>query len=254
MTEFTTKNRVPLNIIIVILWLLITAIDNQIEKDTSTPIQWVAFILMFFALIYVNFISVVDEVELEEEHYVPSLQDKQVEELEKSDIEWNDLVEVLYNKDSLSDEQSKEYLSKYGHLDATGSPIPKEALDGKQKMKTVFIMQPINITQEEFDNKINPQIDMEKETKTELPKALTNPDVVTGYSLHNINKKHRGMYADICGFAIGVEPKKESEILAKVTSYGQKFTTERSGKTTIAFNIETEPKIRIPEKGYFEVK
>lgn len=249
MAEFTTKNRTPLNIIIVILWLLITAIDNWIEKESSTTIQWVAFVIAVLSLIYINFISVVDEVELEEEHYPVSLQDKQVSELIDNEPDWRDDFNNKMNK-LYADGDTEE---------KSNNTIAPELAQGWHKngdgtmSKTVFVMQPINITQEEFDNKINQQIDMEKETNKELPKALANPDVVTGYSLHNINKKHRGMYADICGFAIGV-PKKESEVTAKVTSYGHKFTTERSGKTTLAFNIECEPKLRIPEKGYFEVK
>lgn len=246
MAEFTTKNRLPLNIFIIILWLLVTAIDNWIEKDTSTTIQWIAFGTMVLSLIYVNFISVVDEVELEEEHYVPSLQDKQVSELVNDEPEWRDDFTNKMNKLYADGDVKKELNPRL-----TQGWTPNG--DGTMT-KTVFVMQPINITQEEFNEKINPQIMENTESKKELPKALANPEIVLGYSLHNINKKYHPMYADICGFAIGAEPKTEAAITAKLVVYGYKYTTERSGKTTIAFNVESDPKVRIPEAGYFEVK
>lgn len=258
MAEFTTKNRTPLNIIILIVWLLITAIDNWIEKDTSTPIQWIAFILMFLAIIYVNFISVVDEVELEEEHYVPSLQDKQVSELINDEPEWrddfNNKMNELYKEDSKKEDSFEKINNDITDFREKNKDWISNG-DGT-KTKTVFVVQPIHVTQEEFNEKIqNNQIDMEtKDNNKELPKALANPEIVIGYSLHNVHKKFRPMYNDICEFAINGSPKTEAEITAKLKPYGHPFTTERSNTNTLAFNLDSSPKIRIPESGYFGIK
>lgn len=245
MAPFVCKNKAPLTAIIILLAILVGLIDWWLEHETSTFIQWCAFVFAVISLMYIHFIACVDEVEYEEEKYqndnhpIHSFQERQVEEL----------------TDSLTEEQAAEYLNKYGHLDAEGKEMPKELLD-KTKNRTVFVLQPIHVTESELEEKLNNnnQIDMETNNNKELPKALQDPKIVNGYSLHNINKKYRSMYGDICQFATVGAKKSEEELMAKVKLYGYPVTVDKPKDGAIAFELACEPKLRIPETGYFGIK
>ena len=142
MAEFTTRNRTQLSVIIIILWILITAIDNWIEKESSTTIQWIALGIAVVCLIYVNFISVVEDVDIEEEYYVPNIKDiskMSLQEQAAHELEFQDKLEkgelVLVNTEG---EHVKESSADIAKLHAGWKPNP----DGSAT-KTVFIMQPI---------------------------------------------------------------------------------------------------------------
>lgn len=240
MAEFTCKNRGALTILITLIFGILMFIDYKIEMESSTWTQWVFFWIGIMLIIYIHFIACVDEVEYSQEYHsfesAPSMQDKQVAEL-------------------------TEELKAQEITLGMGYPASKEDIEWanqkpeQSKEKIFYVVQPIHVTQEEFNEKINPQIDMEnKDNNKELPKALANPEIVIGYSLHNVHKKFRPMYNDICEFAINGGTKTEADITAKLKLYGYTFTTERADKNTIAFNLDSSPKIRLPEKGYFGIK
>ena len=250
MEKFARKNQTPLTTAIVLIAALTMIIDWWLEKQTSTTVQWWAFIIAVILLIYVNFVATADVIEYEEEYYphekgehsVPSLQDKQVEELTKQiehhEDAWKEAGIAVH------DNLKVEYSDK----------DPKAKVDSKTR--TVYVVQPIHVTEEELQKTINNnQIDMETEKpKNELPKALEDPQIVTGYSLHNINKKYRSMYGDICQFATTGERKTKEDLIAKVKLYGFPYTVDLKSNITIAFDMQCEPKVRIPESGYFGIK
>ncbi len=232
-------NKWPITLVIIIAGLVFGWVDAAIEKETSTWVQWAIFLICIILILLIHFYTIVDEVEYEEEYYPfepPSLQDKQVAEL-------------------------TEELKAQEITLGIGYPASKEDIEWANqkpehsKEKIFYVVQPIHVTQEEFNEKINTNnIDMKEEVKKELPKALADPEIVIGYSLHSIFKKHRPMYDDICGFAINGGTKTEAEITGRLRSYGFPFTVEKPKGNCIAFNIESSPAIRLPEKGFFGIK
>lgn len=87
-------------------------------------------------------------------------------------------------------------------------------------------------------------------TASDMPKV----EGIKGFSLHNIHKKWRPMYQDICAFALHAV-QNEHEVDAKVQKWGLKYQKARAGSNLIAYVIEHGwGNQRIPEAGFFEVK
>lgn len=242
MTNFASRNKISLTVIIILSWIVLSLADYKIEGEGSTPIQWVLFASMVVSLVFIHLIAVVNEVEYEEEYYQPNLQDKQTEEL--------------------TEEQSEQYLTKYGHLDAAGNEIPdnlKKLHAGWAKnpdgtvSKTVFVVQPIHVTQDEFEEKINNKtINMEKKAASELKAAQPKPEAIKNYSVGHLPTKYRAIYMDVCGFATsGLEDKSYDDLIKKVRAHGHQFKEDRPHDNLIAFEL---PFLRLPKEGYFGVK
>lgn len=241
MAEFVCNNRIKLSAIIIIVGFLLGLLDRHIENESSTLIQWVLFFIVLISVLYINFIHCVNDVEYaDDEEYigvgnVPNLQDRQVAELTKDSHPFHDF------------KKPKEYKTNKQE-DGNGG------LDNS-KEKIYYVMQPVHVTQDEFDTKIKPQIDMaDEKSKTQLDKAPAEPEIVLGYSLHSIPKKYRSMYGDICQFATVGGKKTEEELMAKIKVYGQPVKVDKPKDGAIAFEIASEPKLRIPEAGYFGIK
>lgn len=262
MTEFSIKNKGPLTFLIVIICALIMVIDGWLEKDTNTTVQWVVFALGVISLMYIHLMAGAGDIEYEEEYIEPnivdiskmSLQEQVAHELEFAEKVKNGELKLM----RAGEEELVGVLDKNdGHYNENNYKLK----DNPDKEKTIFIVQPITVTQEELKEKIEEltnnnetnNIDMEtKDTKSlgDGPQINT----VINYSLHNIHKKHRGLYADIAEFATKGTKKTEAELTAKLRSWGLEFTVDKPKSYALAFDVKSEPKLRIPESGYFAIK
>jgi len=245
MTNFASRNKVPLTILIIILWAVFSFIDYKIEGKSSTMIQWILFFVTIIILVFTHFIAAADEIEYQEEQYpiqncgfpLPGGPE------DESEITKEDIMTIVH--DYAIEEHYKTH-PKENVLEGW-----KPNGDGTMS-KTVFVMQPINITQDEFNEKINPQINMERKSVKELKPATEKLVAIITYKANNIPQRFKAMYGDICNFATSGEPKTEDEITKKIMGYGRPFKTDRPQDGLVAFEIENG--IRLPEAGYFGVK
>lgn len=242
MTNFASRNRIPLTIIIIVLWIVLSLVDYKIEGGGSTPIQWALFLTTAVSLIFIHLVAVVNEVEYEEEYYEPSLQDKQIEELTEREDFLVRLGDVKHDQPIIEKSEKLNKLSEGWAKNADGS-----------LSKTVFVVQPIHVTQEEFEEKINNKtINMEKKAASELKAAKPKPEAIKNYSVGHLPTKYRAIYMDVCGFATsGLVDKSYDDLIKKVRVHGHPFKEDRPHDDLIAFEL---PFLRLPKEGYFGVK
>lgn len=237
MTNFASRNKISLTIIIILSWIVLSLADYKIEGDGSTPIQWVLFSSTVVSLVFIHLIAVVNEVEYEEEYYEPSLKDKQKEESTGQEF----LVPIGYDPEEITSNR-KNKLSEGWAKNPDGTIS-----------KTVFVVQPIHVTQDEFEEKINNKtINMEKKAASELKAAQPKPEAIKNYSVGHLPTKYRAIYMDVCGFATsGLEDKSYDDLIKKVRAHGHPFKEDRPHDNLIAFEL---PFLRLPKEGYFGVK
>ncbi len=243
MTNFASRNKAPLTFLIIIFWAVLSFIDYKIEDKSSTTIQWLLFAVMVIGIGFIHFISASNEIEYTEEHYPTNNGGFPIPGFE-GDPQVGEIIEepVL---------QYHEHYHDHGNRDAAGNLIAPVFKD-HVKQRMVYIVQPINVTEEEFNEKINPQINMERKSAKELKPATEKLVPIVTYGLTNIPQKFKAMYGDICNFATSGEPKTEDEITKKIMGYGRPYTAIRPEDGLVAFEIENG--IRLPEAGYFGVK
>lgn len=77
---------------------------------------------------------------------------------------------------------------------------------------------------------------------------------IKSYSLHNVNKRYRAMFDDMCSFSVNNGVKSEQMVIDHFRKYGYPLDIKRpenEPKGLIAFNLGF---LRIPLEGFFEVK
>lgn len=229
MKEIICNNRSKLSIIISIIALALGWIDAQIEKETSNTIQWIIFFAAIISLFYINFVACIDDVVYEEEP-------------EKKENK-NQISIVNFDPTPMSFHQFRRMMEAQNHKDTPAKPINRETINKLKQVK--------------MDN-INKKPAAEINAKSEGPqieKAPEQPKIepVKGYSLHNVHKKWRPMYQDVCSFAIS-SVKTENELDKKVLTWGYKFEKIRGGEELVAYVILTDGgNQRIPNAGFFAV-
>lgn len=263
------NNRNPLTLLVCIVTFVLMYLCYLLENQSSTIIQWIIFAAGLLCAIYLQFSDLEDDVEYPEENYelADHRAQKIIQELDERDnsegFSHSDPIQIssvslqkVKNEDIWIDENSSfkidgDVKKWHGKTSMDLSPL-KESEPIK---RTVFVVQPITITQEEFNEKFNQNNNMETNKPSAVgpaPKAEPQKEQpIVSYSLHGIPQKWRAMVDDICSYATRGEKKKLEDIVAKIAIYGHPYQTERKYHNLVAFKFDF---IRIPAVGYFGIK
>lgn len=264
MIRLFKNNRNPLTLLTIIITFALMYLCYCIENQSSTIIQWIIFVAGLMFCIYLQFSDLEDDIEWSENDY--DFDDKRAEKIIQEQDN-SDNVPGEFPHFPLTNEQANEVgwvpLKPFpeGQVLNTKEPITGVTMDlshlkeMKPIKKTIFVVQPINITEHEFNEKINQNNNMETNkqsaAKPELESAPKKEQPIVSYSLHGIPQKWRAMVDDICSYATRGEKKKLEDIKAKIAVYGQPYKTETKYHNLVAFKFDF---IRIPVEGYFGIK
>lgn len=213
---FLHKNRNPLSLSALFIGFVLIGFDYYITGIGSTSLQWVIFLLMIFAVIYLQFyLTLYDEIaEITPNHWIAER--KSINNVFAAEPPVIETPELETNPDTL-----------------TNQNIP--------------LMENKNANE-----KTDPIVD--KKEVIETPAVLNGQQVVlpiTTYSNHSVPQKYRAMFDDIHQFAISGGSKTLNELEAKVKTHGHNFIAEFNGKKLVSFQFQF---MRMPLNGWFGVK
>lgn len=256
MGTFINNNRGKLSLIAIAVAFLLAWLASFIFPEHEKITNWLIFIACLFVVGRINFIHFADDFDIQEE-FVPGYdyeREKQPQAKTPS-INIPDDVFKIQSKPSVDYSIPVEKLSFW---DSKKAEINQPEI--KMKDKTNPEAPKAEVTEKKPEIVIAPTFREELSSENNAPSpepvddGKPKPEGVKGYSLHNIHKRWRPMYQDVCSYAISTV-KSETELDAVVNKWGNKNTKVRAGSNLVAYVVEHGlGNIRIPEAGFFEIK
>ena len=267
MGTFINNNRGKLSTIAIAVAFLLAWLASFLPFQYVNILNWIIFIACVLTLGFINFADDLVDFDVLEEHAPGYDYDREVVPKQAVNSKPDDLLDADIKA-------IKTYIA-LGHT-------KEEAINAFNKAfgprKVIESTPEINQTEIKMENKKNPEApkaevtekqpeiviaptfreETSSENNTTSPEPADDgkpkPEGVKGYSLHNIHKRWRPMYQDVCSYAISTV-KSETELDAVVNKWGNKNTKVRAGSNLVAYVVEHGlGNIRIPEAGFFEIK
>lgn len=255
MGTFINNNRGKLSLIAIAVAFLLAWLASFIFPEHEKITNWLIFIACLFVVGRINFIHFADDFDIQEE-FVPGY-----------DYDRESIPQARCTDDNLEfgTQSIREHFisttkptQKLSFWDSTKREINQPEI--QMKDKTNPEAPKAEVTEKQPEIVIAPTFREESSSENNAPSpepvddGKPKPEGVKGYSLHNIHKRWRPMYQDVCSYAISTV-KSETELDAVVNKWGNKNTKVRAGSNLVAYVVEHGlGNIRIPEAGFFEIK
>lgn len=255
MGTFINNNRGKLSIIAIAVAFLLAWLASFLPTSYINLVNWLIFIACILTLGFINFADDIVDFDVLEEHAPGYDYERGAEPQSKTpsnEIEFGDKNQRDVYIDSLKPKQ------KLSFWDSKKAEINQPEIKMKDNKNPEAPK--AEVTEKQPEIVIAPTFREETSSENNAPSpepvddGKPKPEGVKGYSLHNIHKRWRPMYQDVCSYAISTV-KSESELDAVVNRWGNKNTKVRAGSNLVAYVVEHGlGNIRIPEAGFFEIK
>lgn len=259
MGTFINNNRGKLSLIAIAVAILLAWLASWLIPQHENLSNWLILVACLFVLGRINFVHFSDEFDIQEE-FVPGYDyDREVvpEQLKDNTRNCQAINNQLVNLSGNQSDLNKP-LEKLSFWDSKKAEINQPEIKMKDNKNPEAPKSEVKEKQPEIV--LAPTFREENNSENTAPApeptddGKPKPDGVKGYSLHNIHRRWRPMYQDVCSFAIS-SVKTEAELDGIVNKWGNKNTKVRAGSNLVAYVVEHGlGNIRIPEAGFFEVK
>lgn len=267
MGTFINNNRGKLSLIAIAVAFLLAWLASFIFPEHEKITNWLIFIACLFVVGRINFIHFSDDFDIQEEFIPGHDYDREVVPKQAVNSKPDDLLDadIKAIKTYIALGHTKEEaINAFNKAFGPGTVIESIPEINQTEIKMKDNKNPeapkAEVTQKQPEIVIAPTFREESNSENTAPApepvddGKPKPEGVKGYSLHNIHKRWRPMYQDVCSYAISTV-KSESELDAVVNRWGNKNTKVRAGSNLVAYVVEHGlGNIRIPEAGFFEIK
>lgn len=231
----------------IIAAIIAFSIDYYFKGTIDNSIGIIILCVAVFFVVYFKLYLTVDDLDLDyKQEFYESINHKTIknmsEEQKPKPSSWasTDSKPSFFEPTPKKDEPIKE--SKDNSL----SDQKERLEDLKANLST-----PENSQKDNSDNK-TPIEDNNNAIKDNKTPIISKG--IKSYSLHNVNKRYRAMFDDMCSFSVNNGVKSEQMVIDHFRKYGYPLDIKRpenEPKGLIAFNLGF---LRIPLEGFFEVK
>jgi hypothetical protein len=240
-------------VITIIAAIIAFSIDYYFKGTIDNSIGVIIFCIAVFLVVYFHLYLTIDQEDLDyKQEFYNSINHKTIEimseEQKPKPSSWasTDSKPAYFDKETPKEEKITEVKAE-----ELKPEMPKDNSKDDQKERLEDLKAANENSEKDNSNDKSPIKDNNNAIIDNKTPIISKG--IRSYSLHNVNKRYRAMFDDMCSFSVNNGVKPEQMVIDHFRKYGYPLDIKRpenEPKGLIAFNLGF---LRIPMEGFFEV-